>query len=82
MVCEACGPEPQLVHLDGNAKLYRYRSSGSGDVSSAYHRGTFIEDSVAVDAHFDKTKDVTKVNHKRKLPHFRGIARHRHINTY
>ena len=66
MSCEACGPEPQLIHLDGNAKLYRYRSSGSGDTSSAYHLGTFIERKEDVDAHVDKTKDVTKVNHQWK----------------
>ena len=56
MECEACGTEPRCIHLDGNAKLYRYRSSGSSEVSSAYHQGTFIADKTAVDAHMAKLK--------------------------
>ena len=62
MTCEACGPAPQMIHMDGNFKLYRYQSSGSGEMASAYHLGTFIEDKDAVDAHINKTKAVTKVS--------------------
>ena len=60
--CEACGSEPRCVHLDGNAKLYRYRSSGSGEESSAYHLGTFIADRTSVDAHLAKLQNVSKVS--------------------
>ncbi|XP_043232044.1 uncharacterized protein LOC122386681 isoform X3 [Amphibalanus amphitrite] len=64
MACEACGAEPRCVHLDGNAKVYRYRSSGSSEMESAYHVGTFIEDRDAVNAHVDKMKSVTKTSNR------------------
>ncbi|XP_043246029.1 uncharacterized protein LOC122393759 isoform X2 [Amphibalanus amphitrite] len=64
MECEACGADPKCVHLDGNAKLYRYRSSGSSEVSSAYHVGTFIADKTAVDAHVTKLSGVTKTSNR------------------
>ncbi|XP_043207566.1 uncharacterized protein LOC122373504 isoform X2 [Amphibalanus amphitrite] len=64
MACEACGDEPKIVHVDGNFKLYRYQSSGSGEMTSAYHLGTLIEDKEAVDSHFNKTKIVTKTNNR------------------
>ena len=59
--CEACGPSPRAVHVDGNFKLYRYRSAGRADASSAYHNGTLIEDKAAVDAHMRKVDSVAKV---------------------
>lgn len=60
-MCEACGPSPRAVHVDGNFKLYRYRSAGRADASSVYHNGTIIEDRAAVDAHVRKVDSVTKV---------------------
>ena len=59
--CEACGPSPMAVHVDGNFKLYRYRSAGRADASSAYHSGTIIDDRTAVDAHMRKVDSVAKV---------------------
>lgn len=59
--CEACAPSPRAAHLDGNFKLYRYRSAERADASSAYHNDTLIEDRAAVDTHVCKVDSVTKV---------------------
>ncbi|XP_043242318.1 uncharacterized protein LOC122391992 isoform X2 [Amphibalanus amphitrite] len=64
MSCEACGPEPACVHVDGNFKLYRYRSSGDSSMSSAYHTGTFLHDGDAVKNHAAKLAPISKTTNR------------------
>ena len=60
-VCEACGPKPHCIHIDGNFKLYRYRSAGDAGTDTAYHLGNLIEEQAAVTAHVAKLDTIKKV---------------------
>ena len=60
--CEACGPTPMCVHVDGNFKLYRYRSAGDADPTKPYHAGNLIEAQDVVDAHVAKMANFSKVS--------------------
>ena len=57
--CEACGTTPFSVHIDGNHKLYRYRSSNNS--LRPYHHGTVIKEHGEVDGHLRKVDSIKSV---------------------
>ena len=63
--CDACGPMPMCVHVDGNAKLYRFKSAGAnadnGTERRPYHENTCIASKEDVDAHVEKLTSIGKV---------------------
>ena len=58
MICQACGPEPACIHVDGNAKLYRYKSAGGAVESERpYLENICIFNKAAVDSHIAETEE-------------------------
>ena len=59
-VCEACGPSPFCVHVDGNHKLYRYKTGNSS--IRPYHEGTIIKGSAEVASHLQRLDAIKSVS--------------------
>ena len=63
--CGACGPTPMCVHVDGNSKLYRYKSAGASGNNQwerrPYHENTCIARKADVDAHVKTLSKIGKV---------------------
>lgn len=62
--CDACGPVPMCVHVDGNAKLYRFKSAGTSaewTETRPYHESTCIASKEDVDKHVERLASVGKV---------------------
>ena len=56
MICPACGPQPPCIHIDGNAKLYRYKSAGGASTLKPYMQDVCIFNNASVDAHVTETE--------------------------
>ncbi|XP_043188292.1 uncharacterized protein LOC122363277 isoform X2 [Amphibalanus amphitrite] len=59
--CHACGPKPMCVHVDGNGKLYRFKSAGGDTDRRPYHDGSCIASKEDVDAHVERLASIGKV---------------------
>ncbi|XP_043227996.1 uncharacterized protein LOC122384523 [Amphibalanus amphitrite] len=60
--CHACGPKPMCVHVDGNGKLYRFKSAGGDTDRRPYHDGSCIASKEDVDAHVERLASIGKVS--------------------
>ena len=70
-ICEACGPSPFCIHVDGNHKLYRYKTSDNN--LRPYHAGTVIQEPAEVDAHLRKLDGIRSVSEAYKSLWFKAI---------
>ncbi|XP_043225461.1 uncharacterized protein LOC122383261 isoform X2 [Amphibalanus amphitrite] len=65
MICPACGPQPSCIHVDGNAKLYRYKSAGDASTLKPYMQDVCIFNNASVDAHVAETESCNSESSNR-----------------